>query len=352
MINQGMSETYIETRFLKDTQDEIKALAYKTNQSVCSISEFHINLRMQSQKEDPDETVTYVPFCNYIDLTPNNQYHCKLSLHGITAPIKLKIDYINTQNDKKPMTKQQMKQLKGNINYYLSMWSLNPQPAGHGDLNQKTYELSFQKIEPPKVIDIHSNKDKIPSVPFTRDWLYITIDCQDLKLINDLKLNIKAYPFIEKRMQSKGDKLEFRPSMKSDEPVTFTQELKEVEEAKRKALMKGKKSGLKQFKKEVYQRIQSLILFKAEYEQLNSEIKIYKDFKQNKRSHNSSTFLTNFEDDQSLDLSSNVLRSLAYQPGDRQSQMNPNQMNQGDLERYIETAYQSGDYIKLNALAT
>ena len=52
-------------------------------------------------------------------------------------------------------------QLKGNINYYLSLRHKNPQPASRID-NQmvKNYEYAYEMMEPPRVIDIYDNEER------------------------------------------------------------------------------------------------------------------------------------------------------------------------------------------------
>lgn len=76
-----MRLTYIEKKFLKDTQNEIKALVFKTNTSVLGMSDFHIPLRMVAVREESEDS-PFIPMNNYIELTPNNDYHLKLPIKG------------------------------------------------------------------------------------------------------------------------------------------------------------------------------------------------------------------------------------------------------------------------------
>jgi len=46
---------------------------------------------------------------------------------------------------------------------------------------------------PPKQIQISSNDKGIIGLPFNQDFLYITLDCKDLDLLDDTLVDIRAY---------------------------------------------------------------------------------------------------------------------------------------------------------------
>lgn len=77
-----MSEQMIDEQFLKATRNELKALNYKTSQTVCSLVDFHIKLNMNPPRDDVDDATNIPLISNFIDITPNNQYHCKLNIRG------------------------------------------------------------------------------------------------------------------------------------------------------------------------------------------------------------------------------------------------------------------------------
>lgn len=55
LIDQGMRMTQIEKRFLKDTQNKIKALAFKNSRSVCSIDDLHMVINLHPPGIDQEE---------------------------------------------------------------------------------------------------------------------------------------------------------------------------------------------------------------------------------------------------------------------------------------------------------
>jgi hypothetical protein len=108
-------------------------------------------------------------------------------IKGIASPLKLKIEYLETKT-KFPMSKNMITQLKGSINMYLSRDNQNPQPNTPD--GKKLNERSYHLVMPPKSIAWSSNDQNVPGVPFQQDYLYLSIDCKELDLLDDTTLEI------------------------------------------------------------------------------------------------------------------------------------------------------------------
>jgi len=125
------------------------------------------------------------PIPNHIDLTSNAQFGLKLSLKGQAAPVRLRLEYIDLRTGNN-LSKANMLQLKGQLNFYLSQTLRMPGPVNPQDPSACTFDSAFQDMIPPKFMEVHSNSDGIPQVPFRRDWVYITMDAGDNSLLNDV----------------------------------------------------------------------------------------------------------------------------------------------------------------------
>lgn len=79
-----------------------------------------------------------------------------------------------------------MLQLKGNISIFVSKHQRDPNPTQTSENPLGSCEQQFVNCLPPKVIEIHSNDQNIPMVPFMDDWVYLAVHTQDLDLIDDL----------------------------------------------------------------------------------------------------------------------------------------------------------------------
>lgn len=68
-------------------------------------------------------------------------------------------------------------------------------------ISSKTYELCFEKTDPPRVIDFFSSEEKPANAIFQQEYLYVMVDCSDHKLINDLKINVRVSNVTDKRRE-------------------------------------------------------------------------------------------------------------------------------------------------------
>lgn len=89
-------------------------------------------------------------------------------------------------------------------------------------VEMRQYELGFKQVIPPTQIEITSNEQNLHNFPFQNEWLYMTIECKDYSLIDEIELNIKAFPFISKnrRFESKKhSKLNKDEAFEKDEEI-------------------------------------------------------------------------------------------------------------------------------------
>ena len=93
--------------------------------------------------------------------------------------------------------------LKNCIDMHYSLHHYNPQPNIPGDSLARC-ERSIIGGTPQKQLVIHSNPKNIPLVPFIVDFLYLTIDCKDSELLEDVCLTVKA-TIQESTKRKKGD---------------------------------------------------------------------------------------------------------------------------------------------------
>ena len=60
---------------------------------------------------------------------------------------------------------------------------------------------------------VHSNAKGVPMVPFVSEFLYLTIDCKDSDLLEEVCLTIKASLLDHKKKRPQGQKHEDAPEI-------------------------------------------------------------------------------------------------------------------------------------------
>ena len=124
-IAQGVDPAEVNLKAMKEAQQALKALVFKTAKSICSLEDFHIKLHMHPPPENIFDVQVKEPIVNSLELSRNMQYCCKLNVKGQQGPIKLKIEYIHLETGQ-PLTKALKIQLKGMLNFYISLINKNP----------------------------------------------------------------------------------------------------------------------------------------------------------------------------------------------------------------------------------
>lgn len=89
---------------MKEAQQALKALIFKTSKSICTQSEFHIKLHMHAPPENIFDVQVKEPIANTLELSTNTQYCLKLNVKGQQGPLKLKIEYIHLETGQ-PLTR-------------------------------------------------------------------------------------------------------------------------------------------------------------------------------------------------------------------------------------------------------
>ena len=160
----------------------MKSTRYQASKVVCNIENFHIEIPVhQGAGEFAKASV--------LELCQSTQFSVKIPLGGIGSPLQLTLGYIDATT-KRYMNAKQLIQLKGYLNLYVSKKNQDPQaniPAEGKIRNEKSY-----KGRPPVAIKIISNEQNLTGVPFVDEYVYMTFDCKNLELFDDLLLEITA----------------------------------------------------------------------------------------------------------------------------------------------------------------
>ena len=209
-----------------------------------------MKLQMHEPRENQEEVLALPPILNTIDISSNMQFNFKLFLKNQPAPIKLKLEYIYIPTGES-LNKAQLLQLKNFINFYCSKYYKNPQPLKADDHSHCTFDICFENCLPPKTIDIQSNEGNVPLIPFEQEWFYITIVALDLELLNDVRIEIRATAYCEKKVKKREPSKDVDSNQARDDVEDLKQFMEKEKEKEEKPKAKNKKNRLDQFKKDV-----------------------------------------------------------------------------------------------------
>lgn len=223
-----------------------------------------------------------------------------------------------------------MVQLKGNLNIMISQYYREPKmfekENDDGKIVEiKHFEIGYRKVVPPTVIEIKAN-DNNSNIPFWNEWLYMTIECGDYNLIDDIELIIRACPYVNKNR--KIDKN--RPSNQTAEKERQDELLYDDQKLEKK-LREEKKQSLIEFRNMVRDQVKQFMEFRGDFHEFYQEILKLKELKQNYRNA-SNLFLTN------------------VQMGDEED-YETLKFFENKMEQYLQMALESGDFIRANTLA-
>ena len=252
---------------------------------ICNPDNFHIEIPVHTRTEEYARP-------HVVELCQSTQFSLKLALAGIGSPLQISFAYRNATT-KAYMSKKDLIQLQGFFEVFISKKNPNPQ-ANIPDEAKKRNEKAYTRGRPPTVINISSNEQNLVGVPFSDEYVFITLDCKDQELFDDTILEITAiakYGIGETQVQKAKD------NKKNKEKKLTVAEEKAINKTLNEYLVENegearKANSLLQFKKNINSTILGLINDRDgdEYKKFMKEVN--KKRRVQKSSINDEVFLT------------------------------------------------------------
>jgi hypothetical protein len=183
----------VDTRPLfKSASAGIKSAVYQASKVICSRESFHIEIPLPSPNvSDSQERSASSMKSKCVDVCRNTQYSLRIPVKGHLSPLTLKFDYRN-QISGKSLSRKEMVRLKGHFDLYYSR--KNPDPRANPPDNPfaKKCDGFVARETPPSTLQVHARDFLEGTVPFTNQFVYVTIDCGEESLLDDVRLDIRA----------------------------------------------------------------------------------------------------------------------------------------------------------------